>query len=118
MITPPVLWAAVGVVLGALLGFAIARARDRQRQLRDRITSYNVCYTKLLRVAVEARETLNYRVREAETQKVPYMAVIGEREAALERMSQRAFACYREKIYDNPDILSYFEQATPVREFA
>ncbi len=35
-----------------------------------------------VRVAVEGRETLNYRIREAETEKIPYMAVIGEREAA------------------------------------
>jgi threonyl-tRNA synthetase len=35
-----------------------------------------------VRVFVEARETLNYRIREAETFKIPYMAVIGEREAS------------------------------------
>jgi phosphoenolpyruvate carboxylase len=40
-----------------------------------------------------------------------------EWEEALEQMSGQAFACYREHIYDNPDILTYFEQATPVREF-
>lgn len=40
-----------------------------------------------------------------------------EWEAALETMSQQAFAYYREHIYQNPDILTYFEQATPVREF-
>ncbi|HSU12459.1 threonine--tRNA ligase [Longimicrobium sp.] len=35
-----------------------------------------------IRVRVDDRnETLNYRIREAETQKVPYMAVIGGREA-------------------------------------
>jgi threonyl-tRNA synthetase len=34
------------------------------------------------RAAVDARsETLNYKIREAETQKVPYMAVVGAREA-------------------------------------
>ncbi|MDH3206310.1 MAG: threonine--tRNA ligase [Gemmatimonadota bacterium] len=35
-----------------------------------------------VRVTLEARETLNYRIREAETFKVPYMAVVGERETA------------------------------------
>ena len=35
-----------------------------------------------VRAAVEARETLGYRIREAETLKVPYMGVVGEREAA------------------------------------
>ena len=34
-----------------------------------------------LRVALYDRETLGYRIRDAEMQKVPYMAVIGEREA-------------------------------------
>jgi phosphoenolpyruvate carboxylase len=38
-------------------------------------------------------------------------------EEALEEMSAAAFACYRQRIADNPDILPYFEQATPVLEF-
>ena len=38
-------------------------------------------------------------------------------ETALEEMSACAFACYRARIADNPDILPYFEQATPVQEF-
>ncbi len=40
-----------------------------------------------------------------------------EWEEALEEMSAAAFAFYRERIADNPDILPYFEQATPVLEF-
>ncbi len=36
---------------------------------------------------------------------------------AMEEMSALAFARYRERIADNPDILPYFEQATPVLEF-
>lgn len=40
-----------------------------------------------------------------------------EWEAAMSEMSEEAFAFYREKIVENPDILSYFEQATPVLEF-
>lgn len=38
-------------------------------------------------------------------------------EGALEEMSECAYAFYRERIADNPDILPYFEQATPVLEF-
>jgi len=38
-------------------------------------------------------------------------------EEALGQMSADAFACYRAKIADNPDIIPYFEQATPVLEF-
>jgi len=34
-----------------------------------------------LRAALFDRETLGYRIRDAEMQKVPYMAVVGEREA-------------------------------------
>lgn len=37
-------------------------------------------------------------------------------EAAMEEMSTKAFAFYRERIADNPDILTYFEEATPVEE--
>jgi len=36
---------------------------------------------------------------------------------ALEELSKDAFAYYRARIADNPDILPYFEQATPVLEF-
>ena len=35
-----------------------------------------------VRATVEVRETLGYRIREAETLKIPYMGVVGEREAA------------------------------------
>jgi phosphoenolpyruvate carboxylase len=39
-----------------------------------------------------------------------------EGEAALEEMSQDAFEFYREKIAENERVLTYFEQATPVKE--
>jgi phosphoenolpyruvate carboxylase len=35
---------------------------------------------------------------------------------AMEAMSQEAFGFYRRNIADNPDVLVYFEQATPVNE--
>jgi phosphoenolpyruvate carboxylase len=37
-------------------------------------------------------------------------------ESAMEQMSADAFRFYRKNIADNPDILPYFEQATPVNE--
>jgi phosphoenolpyruvate carboxylase len=40
-----------------------------------------------------------------------------EWEEAMEELSADAFAFYRERIADNPDILPYFEEATPVLEF-
>ncbi|HEX5388038.1 MAG TPA: threonine--tRNA ligase [Gemmatimonadales bacterium] len=43
-----------------------------------------------LRVHVDDRpETLNYRIREAELQKVPYMAVVGQREAESDSLALR-----------------------------
>src|SRR2546425_12127150 len=40
----------------------------------------------------------------------------GEWEVAMEALSQDAFAFYRKMIADNPDVLPYFEEATPFRE--
>jgi phosphoenolpyruvate carboxylase len=37
-------------------------------------------------------------------------------EEAIEEMSQEAFRVYRRDIAENPDVLEYFEQATPVNE--
>jgi phosphoenolpyruvate carboxylase len=37
-------------------------------------------------------------------------------EAAMEEMSENAFAFYRERIVENLDVLTYFEEATPVQE--
>jgi threonyl-tRNA synthetase len=43
-----------------------------------------------LRVHVDDRgETLNYRIREGELQKVPYMAVVGQREAESDSLALR-----------------------------
>jgi phosphoenolpyruvate carboxylase len=37
-------------------------------------------------------------------------------EEAIEEMSQEAYRIYRKEIADDPDVLEYFEQATPVNE--
>ena len=37
-------------------------------------------------------------------------------DAAMEEMSADAYAFYREQVAENPDILPYFEQGTPVAE--
>jgi phosphoenolpyruvate carboxylase len=39
-----------------------------------------------------------------------------EWEAAMEEMSQSAFVFYRERIVENPEVVTYFEEATPVQE--
>jgi phosphoenolpyruvate carboxylase len=47
---------------------------------------------------------------------IPASEELQEWESALEEMSHDAFGFYREHIYENPDILPYFEEATPVLE--
>jgi threonyl-tRNA synthetase len=43
-----------------------------------------------LRVTLDDRpQTLNYRIREAEVQKIPYMAIIGKREAEAGQVALR-----------------------------
>ncbi len=42
-----------------------------------------------LRVETEERDTLGYRIRTAETEKVPYMGIVGEREAEAGTVSVR-----------------------------
>jgi threonyl-tRNA synthetase len=43
-----------------------------------------------VRVHLDDRaETLNYRIREAETLKIPYMAVVGKREAETDSLALR-----------------------------
>ena len=37
-------------------------------------------------------------------------------EAAMEEMSQSAFVFYRERIAENSEVVTYFEEATPVQE--
>ncbi len=41
----------------------------------------------------------------------------GAWEAAMDELSTCAYRFYRERIVDNPDIIPYFQQATPVLEF-
>ncbi|UFS71953.1 phosphoenolpyruvate carboxylase [Geomonas sp. RF6] len=41
----------------------------------------------------------------------------GWEEEILERLSSTAYRCYREQIAENPDIMPYLEQATPIMEF-
>jgi phosphoenolpyruvate carboxylase len=56
--------------------------------------------------------TLEVLWRESE----PPHQLEGEWEATMEALSRDAFGFYREMIADNPEVLSYFEEATPVRE--
>jgi len=41
---------------------------------------------------------------------------VRDRDAAMERISQRAFEAYRQVIYADPDFVTFFKQATPISE--
>ena len=60
------------------------RHQDHARQVRDRLVEAGV------RVELDARnERMNLKIREAQVQKVPYMLVIGDREASADAASVR-----------------------------
>ncbi len=60
-----------------------------------------------VRVHVEARETLGYRIREAETLKIPFMAVVGEREAADSTVAVRKRGTGRkQEVMPRPDFVA------------
>ena len=42
-----------------------------------------------IRVKVASRDTLGYRIRESETMKIPFMGVVGEREASDDTVAVR-----------------------------
>jgi phosphoenolpyruvate carboxylase len=44
------------------------------------------------------------------------LQLVGERDAAMEEISQRAFEAYRRVVYDDPSFLTFFQQATPLAE--
>jgi threonyl-tRNA synthetase len=43
-----------------------------------------------IRAVLDTHDTLNYRIREAELMKVPYMAVVGKREAEAGTLAVRS----------------------------
>ena len=51
-----------------------------------------------LRAEVDERDTLGYRIRAAETMKVPYMGIVGEREAEAETVSVRKRGAKRKQV--------------------
>ncbi len=74
----------------------LAPEQVRVLPIADDFAAHAAAVTKQLRAAGirahldDRSETLNYRIREAETMKVPYMAVIGKREADAGTLAVRA----------------------------
>jgi threonyl-tRNA synthetase len=61
-----------------------------------------------LRATLDDRaETLGYRIRDAETQKVPYMAVVGAREAEAGTVAvRRRGAGQKQEIVSRPEFIA------------
>ncbi|HZD03386.1 MAG TPA: His/Gly/Thr/Pro-type tRNA ligase C-terminal domain-containing protein, partial [Longimicrobiales bacterium] len=51
-----------------------------------------------IRAALDDRETLSYRIRDAEMHKVPYMGVVGEREAGAGTVAVRRRGADRKQV--------------------
>ena len=88
----------IGVLLehtGGILPFWLAPEQARVLSLSEKVESYAAEIAALLkgtgfRAAADLRnEKLGFKVREAELAKVPYMVVVGEREAAARNVSLR-----------------------------
>jgi threonyl-tRNA synthetase len=65
----------------------------------------------------DRNETLNYRIREAETRKVPYMAVVGRREAESDSVSlrQRGATGRKDEVLPVDDLLARLTEAIAAR---
>jgi threonyl-tRNA synthetase len=70
-----------------------------------------------IRVHVDDRgETLNYRIREGEVQKVPYMAVVGQREADSDTLALRVRgAGKKQEVMGVPEFLSRIDEEVRAR---
>jgi threonyl-tRNA synthetase len=88
----------IGVLIehtGGVLPFWLAPEQVRVLSLSEKIEAYAAEIADLLknqgfRASADLRnEKLGFKVREAELAKVPYMAVVGEREAAARQISLR-----------------------------
>ena len=69
------------------------------------------------RSTVESRETLGYRIREAEKLKIPYMAVVGEREAADGTVAvRRRGAGKKQEIMSREDFVTLITEEIGTKE--
>lgn len=77
---------------------------DSARELVDALTARGV------RATLQSRETLGYRIREAELHKIPYMGVVGEREAADGTVAvRRRGAGKKQEIMNRADFIELVE---------
>jgi threonyl-tRNA synthetase len=69
-----------------------------------------------IRAKLDARDTLSYRIRDAELHKVPYMAVVGEKEAAAGTVAvRRRGAEKKQQVMPRADFLARLEEEVASR---
>ena len=93
------LWALAGCILGTAIGvlpgLGPAVTVAMLLPITDRVHAYAQELAQMmldadLRVEIDLRpETLRYKIREAQLQKIPYMVIMGDREAAHRTLSPR-----------------------------
>jgi threonyl-tRNA synthetase len=88
--------------------------RDAAAQVVDRLKARGV------RATLDARnETLNYRIRDGEVMKVPYMAVVGKREAEAGTVAVRVRgAGKKQEVVSVDDFLTRLEEEIRTRRLA
>jgi len=112
----------IGVLLehtGGVLPFWLAPEQLRVLSLSEKTEAYasevaNLMRQHGFRASADLRnEKLGFKVREAELAKVPYMAVVGEREAAAQRVSLRLLRGEKSQVLTLEELLAR-AQAEPL----
>jgi len=112
----------IGVLLehtGGVLPFWLAPEQIRVLSLSEKTETYATEIARLMRqhefrASADLRnEKLGFKVREAELAKVPYMAVVGEREAAAQQVSLRLLRGDKGQILSVDELLAR-AQAEPL----
>ncbi len=112
----------IGVLLehtGGVLPFWLAPEQIRVLSLSEKTETYATEIARLMRqhefrASADLRnEKLGFKVREAELAKVPYMAVVGEREAAVRQVSLRLLRGDKSQVLSVDELLAR-AQAEPL----
>lgn len=80
------------------------KVADYAEQLRRQLSAQG------FRVELDGEESVNYRIRNAETQKIPYMLVVGEREAEAGQVSIRRYKSKERRVCSVDELLDELRQ--------
>ncbi|MDX2085445.1 MAG: threonine--tRNA ligase [Candidatus Melainabacteria bacterium] len=88
------------------------RHHDYAHQLRQQLKAIGI------RVEINGEDSINYRIRSAETQKIPYMLVVGDREAADQTVSVRRYhGGGKQQVLPVTELIDTLQQAATQRTF-